>query len=360
MSRVTASGLVDAVDHYLLFVSTPVRAIVVLLTLISMAVTVLPRLGQYGTDTIADMYESKVILNDVGDMYTKQQVEQTPLEAGTWTKEASSPYPPAALLALAGLFATGSALGIGLSGMVSLLAFVFLAWSLVCFWRTRWYLFPLLYLNFSYFGERFFYVQDGSYLVMLSTVMAAMMAARRFPAVSHLLMAVAITMKVSPLYYARHIRAMSRPVAAAFVAIVLLGLVAPYFIWDNYLYIYRYNSELKGDTVAAIGALAVAVPFAILLWRVETRRGYDLEELIGWSLVPVALFFAFKMNVARHLLLVLLIPDKRGLRNVAVGVAMAAHYAWPSVVRVNSALPIAAAILLVGLIVQLKRSSVRP
>jgi len=152
---------------------------------------------------------------------------------------------------------------------------------------------------------------------------------------------------------------MSRPVTAGFVAVVVLGLIAPYFIWDNYLYIYRYNSELKGDTMAALGALAVAAPFAVLLWRVERRQDHDLDDLIGWSLVPVALFFAFKMNVARHLLLVLLVPDKRGLRNVAAGVAMAAHYAWPSVVPVNSALPIATAILVTGLIIQLKRTSAR-
>jgi hypothetical protein len=35
----------------------------------------------YGPDTIADMYGAKVVLNDVGDMYTKAHLEQTPLEA---------------------------------------------------------------------------------------------------------------------------------------------------------------------------------------------------------------------------------------------------------------------------------------
>ena len=38
----------------------------------------------YGSDTVADMYEAKVVLNDVGDMYTKAKLEQTPLEAATW------------------------------------------------------------------------------------------------------------------------------------------------------------------------------------------------------------------------------------------------------------------------------------
>ena len=349
---------VDAIDGYLLSVSKPIRATIILLTLISMAVTVWPRIGQYGTDTIADMYESKVILNDPADMYTKQRLEQTPLEAATWTREASSPYPPVALLSIAALFAAGAATGLGLHGLVSMLAVLFLGWSLVRFWRTRWYLFPLLYLNFSYFGERFFYVQDGSYLVMLTVIMAAMIAARRAPVLAHLMMAVAITIKVSPLYYARHVRTMPRPVALAFVGIVLLGLVAPYFIWDNYLYIYRYNSELKGDMLAAAGALAIAGPFAILLWRVEARRGFDLEDLIGWSLVPVALFFAIKMNVARHLLLVLLVPDTRGLRNAAVGVAMAAHYLAPEVIRVNSTIPITVLILTGGLVMWFRGSGV--
>ncbi len=238
----------------------------------------------------------------------------------------------------------------GLYGAVSGLALLFLGASLVFFLRTRWYLFPLLYLNFTYVGDRFFFVQDGSYLVMLTVVMAALFAARRFPNAAHTLMAVAIVTKLSPLYYLRHLSAMPRRTSALVLAILAVGLVAPYFLWDNYLYIFRYNSELKGDTVAAIGALVLAAAFAALLMYAETRRAFDLEDLIGWSLVPVALFLAFKMNVARHLLLILLVPDKRGLRNVAVALGLAVHALLPSLVGVNAVLPMVTGMLVIGIV----------
>ena len=62
----------------------------------------------YGTDSISDMYGAKVILNDPSDMFTKERLAQTPLEAATWSKEASAPYPPAVLLAEAGLYASAN------------------------------------------------------------------------------------------------------------------------------------------------------------------------------------------------------------------------------------------------------------
>jgi hypothetical protein len=248
------------------------------------------------------------------------------------------------------LSAAGDAMGIGLYGMVFALALLFLGASLVYFLRTRWYLFPLLYLNFSYVGERFFAVQDGSYLVMLTFVMIALLAARRWPAVTHTCMAVAIVTKFTPLYYARHLPTMSRRMAGVFVAILVAGLVMPYFIWDNYLYVFRYNSELKGDTLAALGALALAVPFAALLVRADQRRGFDLEDLVGWSLVPVALLLAFKMNAARHLFLVLLVPDKRAVRNVALAAALALHALAPRAMSINAGLPLATLILVGGII----------
>jgi len=317
------------------------------------SVPLLSRVSQpetFGTDTIADTYESKVILNDVRDMYTKQQLAQTPFEAQTWSKEASAPYPPAVLLAEAGLYAIGERIGIGLYGMVLVLALAFLGMSLWYCLQTRWYLFPLLYLNFSYFSGRFVYVQDGSYLVMLCVVMAALLLARARKPGSHALMALAIAMKVSPLFYAMEVFRMRRRDAAFFILILAAGLVLPYFIWDNYLYIFTFNDGLKGRWYSSLVAAAIAVPFAVAVWCVEQRQRFDLEDRIGWGLVPFALFLAFKMNVARHLLIVLLVPDKRGLRTAAAAAALLMPAIAPGLVRLNSALPIAA-VLLVGIVV---------
>jgi hypothetical protein len=300
----------------------------------------------YGTDTIADVYESRVVVNDVFDMYTKANVEQTPLEAQTWSKAASAPYPPAVLLAEAGLAAVGDRLDIGLYGMVLLLAIAFVGLSLWYCLRTRWYVFPLLYLNFVYFSERFVFVQDGSYLVMLVVVMAALLLARAGRGLCHALVAVAITMKLSPLAYAMNLPKMTRRHAAIFIAILVAGLVLPYFVWDNYLYIYSFNDGIKGRWYSSIVAAAIAVPFAYALWRVQERRGFDLEDRIGWGLVPLALFLGWKMNVARHLLIVLLVPDKRGLRSACAAIGLALPVLLPGLVRFNSALPITTVLLM--------------
>ena len=317
----------------------------------------LPLLGRidqfetHGTDTIADMYEAKVVVNDPLDMYTKAKLAQTPLEAATWSKEASAPYPPVMLLTMAGLYAVGEAIGVGYYGMILALAVMFLGLSLWYFLATRWYLFPLLYLNFVYVSHRFVYVQDGSYLVMLVVVIGALLLGRARHPSSHALMAVATTMKLSPLYYAKNVFVMTRPIAVAFVSILAAGLVLPYFIWENYLYIYQYGYELRGDWSGAVGALAVVGPFALLLSYVETRLNFDREDRIGWGLVPFAMFLALKLNAPRHLLLVLLVPDKRSLRNVAAAVGLTLHTLFPSAIRFGSVGPIVSAILLGGLII---------
>jgi hypothetical protein len=308
-----------------------------------------PQYETYGTDTIGDGYEARVVLNDVGDMYTKALVEQTPLEARTWSKEASAPYPPAMLLVEAGLYAVGERTGIGFYGMILALAVLFLLTSSYYCLQARWYVFPLLYLNFSYLGYRLFYVQDCSYLIMLTVVMAALFLARRGRRSAHALMALAVTMKLSPLYYVRNVTTMSRGMRVLFLAILAAGLLLPIFIWDNYLYIYGFH-ELKGGASETIAAVLISIPFAALLWYVETRLGFDIEDRIGWGLVPFGLFLGLKMNAARHLLLVLLIPDKRGVRNIAAGVSLWLPTLFPGLIAVNSALLICAALLIVGLV----------
>lgn len=309
----------------------------------------------YGTDTIADMYEARVVLNDASDMYTKALVPQTAFEAHTWSKEASAPYPPATLLAEAGLYALGTWSGVGFYGVIAALAFLFLALSAWYAHRTRWYIFPLLYLSFSYLGERFFRVQDGSYLIMLNVVMAALVLARQERTSAHLLMAVATTLKLSPAYYVRHLAAWSRPVAAAYIGILALGLVVPIFIWENYLYIYTFHRDLKGGVADTVAAIGITLPFTVLLWYIETRLPLQFEDRIGWALVPGAMFMGLMSNTARHLVLALLIPDRRGVRNVVAAVGLLLPAVLPGIVRPNSALLICSALLVISLAVYLGR-----
>ncbi len=360
--------LLADLDRRLLAMPRTVRAAVIAFTLAVMVAWSLPNVPRqyvnlaglpligdvqkyetYGPDSLSDMYGARVILNDPSDMYTKARTEQTPLEASTWSKEASAPYPPAVLLAEAGLYAIGEWSGVGFYGMILGCAILFIGLSLVYFLRTRWYLFPLLYLNFGYFSGRFVYVQDNTYLVMLVVVMLALFLARTRRVASHLVMAVATTMKLSPLYYAKNILRMPRRVAWLYVAILFAGLVLPYFVWDNYLYIYRYGNELKGDLASTAGALLLAVPFGLVLWYIEVKLGFDKEDLVGWGLVPFALFLGFKMNVARHLLIVLLVPDKRAVRNVAAAIGLAVPALLPGIVLFNSSLVISTLVLIIGL-----------
>ena len=353
-----------ALDSQLLAAPKRVQYLIIALTLVAMAIQALPCVPRayadfsrapllrgitqpdtFGTDTIGDGYEARVVLNDPMDMYTKEKVAQTQREADTWSKAASAPYPPAVLLAEAGLYRLGEWTGLGFYGMILLLACVFLGLSLRYFLATRWYLFPLLYLNFSYLGYRFVYVQDCSYIVMLVVLAIALSLARAGRPLAHVLVAVAVTMKVTPLYYAKNLPTMSARTASIFVAVIAAGLAAPYFIWPNYSYIFAFHETIKGDRLGLAAAIAYSVPFGALLWYVETKLGFDIEDRIGWGLVPFSMFLAMKMNVPRHLLIALLVPDKRGLRNLAVAFALALQALLPGLIRFGSVLSILTVLL---------------
>jgi len=311
--------------------------------------------AEYGTDTIADMYEAKVVLHDWRDMYTKRGVPQTALEARTWSKAASAPYPPFALLIEAGIYRLGEWTGVGFYGLILGLAATFLIQAARYCLRTRWYVFPLLGVCGFYFVYRFAYVQDCTYLILLVLVMSALSLTRRAPGTADLLMAVAAGVKVSPLYYAVNLFRMRRPVAVAFVAILVLAFVVPYFLFENYLYIFTFQSEIKGGRWQTVGAMAVSVPFALLLMYVSARRDFDLEDRIGWGLVPLAMLLAFNLNVARHLLVVLLVPDKRARRTAAAALCIATYYLSFGLMRFNSTLPLCTALLYGILLFELTR-----
>jgi hypothetical protein len=140
---------------------------------------------------------------------------------------------------------------------------------------------------------------------------------------------------------------MRRRDAVLYVGILAAGFILPYFVWENYLYIFGYSATLKGDWKSGAEAVAGVIPFALVLRYVETRLQFDWEDRVGWGLVPVSLLLALKMNVARHLLIVLLVPDKRGIRNIAAAVGLAV----PVMVDVpfNTSLGFAALVLVMGL-----------
>ena len=70
-------------------------------------------------------------------------------------------------------------------------------------------------------------MQDDSYLAMLVVVMIALVLARSRREASHILMALAITMKLSPAAYVREILTMRRGMAMIFAAILFAGSYCP-------------------------------------------------------------------------------------------------------------------------------------
>jgi hypothetical protein len=301
------------------------------------------------------MYGAKVVLNDVSDMYTKARLEQTPLEARMWTKEESAPYPPLLRLAHAIMFAAGEWTGIGFYGLTLALAAFFVGASAWYFLQTRWYLFPLLYLNFSYLADRLVYVQDGSYLVMLACVVAVLLARRRGRG-AELLIAFATAIKLLPLSYARYIPRMPPRVAWTYAAILIAGLILPFFIWADYGYIYEFANERKGnDWLDVAGALLLVAPVTLVLWYVEERREFSAEERVGSSLVPFGLLASLLANSGRHLLIALLVPDRRAGRNIAAAAGLALHALLPGIVRLGAMTYVMTAVLCVVLAYELQQ-----
>lgn len=179
------------------------------------------------------MYEARVVLNSPRDMYTKTLVDQTPEEARAWSKAASAPYPPTALFIDAGLYWIGAKTGIGYYGTILLLAAYFHLAALYYCLRTRWYVFLLVALCGLFFSQRFAYVQDCTYLIFLAVVMTALLLARRRPSMAIALTGVAIDIKLLPLFFLTKVTSMSRRQGAALTAIVLAGLILPYFVLPN-------------------------------------------------------------------------------------------------------------------------------
>jgi len=170
------------------------------------------------------------------------------------------------------------------------------------------------------------------------------------------MMAVATVMKFLPLSYARYLPRMRRRTAWTYAAILAAGLVVPWFIWDDYLYIYQFASDRKGNDWRDIGgALLLVAPFTLAVWYVEERMRFAEEERIGWSLVPFALLVGLLTNSGRHLLIALIVPDRHAGRNLAAVAGLTLYSLLPGVVRLGSLVYITTAVLCVVIAVYLDR-----
>jgi hypothetical protein len=153
----------------------------------------------------------------------------------------------------------------------------------------------------------------------------------------------------------RNLASMMRGTAMTFIGILVTGLVVPAMIWEDYLYIYVFHGTVKGNVYDTAAAIVIVVPFSLVMWYVQVRRHFDLEDRIGWALVPLALFTAIKMRVARHLLIVLLVPDKRGDRNAVAAVALALRAVWPDLFHLASVMYMSVVLLCLVLVRDLRR-----
>ena len=117
---------------------------------------------------------------------------------------------------------------------------------------------------------------------------------------------------------------MPRSTAWTYVGVVIAGLVLPYFVWSDYLGIYTFASERKGNDWLDIAGACSPVR-SRRSSGMEKRSSFNDEDRIGWSLVPFALFAGLLANSGRHLLIALIVPDRRAGRNLAAAVTLALH-----------------------------------
>ena len=267
-----------------------------------------------GTDFIADNYTAKVALNDPFDIYTKNSLNQTEQEAQTWTKEESSPYPPLAIYHITTIYKIGDILGIGFYGVVISLELILIIMVFLYFIKTNWYLIPIVYLNF-YLAHRFWWVGDATYLLVLIYIMMALFTVKKYKTISISLMAIATIIKFSPIYYIKNIFTMKKHQWILYISILVIGLILPFIIYKNYSYIYTFNSEKSEGFLLPF---IVAGSFSIALCYIEYRMKFNDEDIIGWASIPFAIFTVLSTYAVRHLLLLLIIPDKRGYRNIAL------------------------------------------
>lgn len=338
-----------ALDARLMAIRGSRRAMVLVLTGVALVVirlwmvpaevldTGFNRTELIGMDYWADSYVGRVVANHPRDMYLKVETPQLGRET-RWTKPAAAPYPPFALLFFGGMHLAGVATGLGFYGMLVLVEAAFLTLALVYCLRTRWYLFPLTYLN-AFLALRVYWVGGASNILVLLLMMVALLLARVRSPWAQVVMALSIVTKVTPAFYLVQLRRWAGWTRALVVLVLATGLVLPLFWVEGYAGIWQRHAgrdtAVIGETLSAYGwgaltpvavALAYVLPLVFVGWftsvllRVQKALDWDDEDRIGWAAAPFALLFSLRVAALRMFFMAMLLPDKRGTRGVFVAV----------------------------------------
>jgi hypothetical protein len=335
-------------DRWLLTRPPAVRAVVLALT-VAFAVVVrlsyvpasyhdfgwLNRGTDYGCDYYSDAYGARTVFNHPLDMYTRRLTEQTRAET-YWSKRAVAPYPPAELFMLAGAHAVGEATGVGLFGVLMGVDFLLMALVLAYSLRERWYLFPLVYSN-VFLAYRFWGIGSLNGLYVVLFLMLGMFVAKARPNSAILSAVFAVCLKLTPVFFLTNFLRFRRATAVAAGALLFAGFVLPFFVFENYRYIYGFHATrdiapivhvlgllgLSGPHAATLAAIAgwvlpltIGGLFALVLLYAQYRLEFTWEDRIGWAAAPFSLLFSLRMLSMRTLFEAMSLPDRRVVRSL--------------------------------------------
>jgi hypothetical protein len=293
--------------------------------------------SEYGNDYYSDSYGARTVYNHPSDMYTRRLTEQTPAET-YWPKRSVAPYPPAALLLLAGVHALGEATGVGLYGVLMALDTLLLGLMLSYALRTRWYLFPLVQLN-VFLAYRYWGIGSCNGLLVVLCLMLGVFVARAKPVLGTLLGVFATCLKLTPVFFLTNFLRFRRRAQVLAALMLFAGFVLPFFLLENYRYIYGFHATrdigpivtllsglgLDGPFTTGLAAalgwilpLALAAAFSLVFLYAQLKLDFSWEDRIGWAAVPFSLLFSLRMLSMRTLFEAMAIPDARVVRSLWV------------------------------------------
>ncbi|MEM3342578.1 MAG: hypothetical protein QW728_07785 [Thermoplasmata archaeon] len=280
-------------------------------------------------DFAADTYESRVFLNDYRDAYTKTQIEPRWPENSYFAKPECAPYPPVLLVVL-------SAIYYGMGGdavdfYYFSIAFEFitaLVLLLYCLMEDRIVPFICYYLNpvsIWFFG----YFWHFTMTIFLFFIFSGMTLYRAgFKRAGMFFAGTAIAAKLFNIFLLAQHRV--KWIWLTWSA-VILGLVVPYFIFDNYLSIFTFHSQrglrflmdsftFTGGKYLAIGLIALlyigTIGVCLMIKRLEILRNYNTLEIMAGSMLPFAFLMGIQVASNYYILMAMMLPTREVRRNI--------------------------------------------